>query len=360
MRIVFAGGGSGGHLLPGAALAGKIVELDPGIECIFLTPGGAIEKTVLKKSGFRQIAIAAPAYPKSLAEKIRWPFTMLAAFCRSLGVLRREGVDFVFGLGGFSSLPPLFAGAALGIRRAAIEQNSIPGMATKILSRGAVREFFTHFDETARRLPPAAIVRRFGCPVRTEVERLAPYTPSTGVRTLLVFGGSAGSVLLNNVVPAAVKILQDRGSESFRVIHIAGEKNVAALRAAVTGLEGYETLGYTDGLPGLLEKADLVISRAGAGTLSELEAGGRPSILIPHATSRDYHQFYNAGHLAARGGAELIEEQDLSPELLAERIRCLLWNDNVLEKMSASCENEAGKLASERIAEYLVTTIRKK
>lgn len=336
--IVLAGAPSGGHLYPGLALAKELRERGR-CEVHFITSGRPLEAKILEGSGFE--AHAMPTL------SLRRPQSLVGVGRSVAALFRRLDPAAVVGLGGAPSLWPVFT-AALQRRPAfLLEQNRVLGRANRRLLRFA-RRVFLSYDETSgsRGLRKRGLV--LGCPVRRGFEP-SPIPP--GHPEVLVLGGSQGAQSINELVPAALDQLSERGASVLRVHHIAGEGKSEGLR------ERYRQLGvdarvveYLDDPAPALRASALVIGRAGGSTLAEIAAAGRGSVLVPYPHHRDRQQFRNAEALVSAGAATVIDGE---PSELAQSLQGLLGARSALERMA----DAAGSLGVPDAAERIATTI---
>ncbi len=346
MRIALAGGGTGGHLFPGLALAEQAREA--GDEIVFFGSTGGIEARLVPQAGFELVAAPLSGLRgASPAAKARAALGMARAAWRARRELVRRSIDVVVGLGGYASVPA--AVAALASRRPLVllEQNVEPGWATKTLARAAA-VVCTSFEETARYLPGARVVCT-GNPVRRAVVEARAQER----RVLLVLGGSRGAQSLNRAVVAALGELAAAG-DLPPVIHQAGERwreEVAGAYRAC-GLTGVEVHGFIADVAQALARARLVVCRAGATTLAELMATGTAAVLVPypHAAA---HQRANAERVAAAGGAIVVADDERLPQVLAATLGELLRNPKQIDSMSARMRELGRPNAALRVYELV-------
>ncbi len=318
MRLLIAGGGTGGHLYPGIAVARALAARGTRNAALFVGTERGLEKRLVPQAGFPLRLIRAGALKgmgpwRAASTLVGMPGSIFA----SGRILREWRPDAVLGVGGYASGPVMAAAALLGAPRAVLEPNAIPGITNRILGR-IVREIYVAWEETAARFPEGrAIVT--GNPVRDEVAAV-PEPPAEGPFTLLVFGGSQGARRINETMMAALDELGAEGRE-WRFVHQTGSADVEKVQAAYAarGLRA-ETAAFFDDMPVRYRNADLVLCRAGATTIAELCGAGRGAILVPYPFAADDHQTANARLLERAGAARVIPEEGLTPGALARTL----------------------------------------
>lgn len=347
MRIVFAGGGTGGHLFPGLAVAREFQRRDGGTEILFIGTEQGIEYRVLPKEGFKLETLTVKGLKGRGARGwIDALFGVPAGLWRSLAILRRFRPDCVIGLGGYASGPVLLAAKLKRIRCAIMEQNLRPGFTNRLLARWVDR-VFTAYRESARYFPGAPVLET-GNPVRwTQV----PQVKRSDKFTLLIFGGSAGARRINYAVVDALKLLSDL-KNAIAITHQTGSLDYEAIRQAYSALPFEATVTpFIDRMDEAYAGADLVLCRAGAMTLAELTVFGKAAILVPYPYAIYDHQRSNAESLQDRGAAAMILDQELTGAVLAERIRGYFTDRPRLERMAAAARALGRPDAAARIVD---------
>jgi len=361
VRLLVAGGGTGGHVFPGIAHAEEVVTRHPDTDVVFVGTGRGLEATVVPEAGF----------PIELIEvrglKGKGPLGVLSGLARlpralaqSFGVLRRWRPDVVVGVGGYASGPVVLAARLLGIPTAIQEQNAIAGLTNRILGH-LVNEIFTAFPEAGRHFP-ARKVHFLGNPIRRQLleNYMRPVQKQDDRLQLLVFGGSQGAHGLNMRVIEALPHLADLKGR-IHVTHQTGARDRAYVE------KGYAAVGFEPDVRDFITDmsaayagADLVVCRAGATTLAELTVCKKPSILVPFPAAADNHQVVNARSLVDAGAAVMIEERDLTGELLAAEIRRILLDDGMRQRMGRAAGRLGGPQASGEIAQVLTEMVRRR
>ncbi|MBQ27129.1 MAG: undecaprenyldiphospho-muramoylpentapeptide beta-N-acetylglucosaminyltransferase [Nitrospiraceae bacterium] len=345
MNVCIAAGGTGGHLYPGIALAQEMMRQDEKSQIQFVGTPRGLEVRVLPEVGFELRCIAARGVMgtspiRALVALAQLPY----AIGQCIRLLRKKKSDLVIGIGGYTSPPLFFAALYLGIPRVLVEPNVIPGMANRVLCRIADTVLLA-FEETKRsfRGVPTYVV---GVPLRRGFKRFQDTKTVDrwhGDRhTILIFGGSQGSRTLNRVVVRAVSFLNTNRA-GLRIVHQTGGSDCLFVRHdyAERHLDATVVTSLDD-MAAAYAAADVVISRAGAGTIAELTACGKPAILIPFPSAAGQHQLRNAEVMVNAGAAVLIEETCLSDRLLADTIQTLISDTDRLARM-ARCSAELAK-----------------
>ncbi len=344
-----AGGGTGGHVIPALAVARELrqrghrvffVGTDRGIEARLVPPEGfpleLIEVGALKRVGWRRM----------LATLSRLPFTT----GQTARMLRVKGVDVVFSMGGYVAGPTVLGALARRIPVVVMEPNSVPGLTNRRIGRFVARALVS-FPETAIYFPKGK-TEMTGLPVREEFFSLPPKRPD-GRFTLLVTGGSQGSRRLNEAARGSWTLFRQ---SNFPVTFLlqTGPAQAEELKRefARTGLQG-EVTAFIRDMPAAFGRADLVVCRSGAGTVSELAAAGKPSVLVPFPFSADEHQLRNAESFARAEAATLVLDRDMNGEKLFETVRMLRAEPGRLERMSEAARRFARPGAARKAADVL-------
>ncbi|MEW6358231.1 MAG: undecaprenyldiphospho-muramoylpentapeptide beta-N-acetylglucosaminyltransferase [Planctomycetota bacterium] len=341
LRIAFAGGGTGGHLMPGVTVAQAVAERMPEAEIVFFGTQGGLEQRIVAQHGFRLEQI------KTEKRKSGWLHLPMFAL-RSVGSLfsahfavGRFEPDVIVGLGGFGCVFPALSAVLRGIPIILLEQNVLPGRANRLLSRWA-RSIECQWEESATYFKKGRPLRFSGNPVRGEIfpgRREARYDffgLSPDKKTLLVTGGSQGALSVNELFVGGLK-RYDEMADRIQVIHCAGEVSVDMVKSAyASSVVANYVCSYLEDMAAAYAVTDLVIARAGGTTIAELTAAGIPSILIPLPTAADDHQRLNAEAMAAHGAAVVAHQDGLTTDKLFDMVRGLLSDEERLKKMRQS------------------------
>ncbi len=354
MRVVIAGGGTGGHLYPGIALAREIQARDPQTVVSFVGTATGLESRVVPREGFPLDLIrVAGLQGKSLMHRLRGFALLPLAAVDAWSVLSSRRPDVVVGVGGFASGPVLALASVRGFPTMLLEQNARPGLTNRLLAR-FVRAAAVTFDETLRHFPDTGFVA--GNPVRSEFlsagkERPHDVDSPPRAARVLIFGGSQGAHAINVALVAAAPRLA-AAPVSLAITHQTGPRDLDLVRDAYAraGMEArVEAFLYE--MAREMTSADVVVCRAGATTLAELTAAGRPAILVPIAAATDDHQRQNARVLDRAGAAEVIEERDASGERMATAIVALARDAERRARMGEAARSLARPDAATRIAD---------
>jgi UDP-N-acetylglucosamine--N-acetylmuramyl-(pentapeptide) pyrophosphoryl-undecaprenol N-acetylglucosamine transferase len=345
IRVVIAGGGTGGHLYPGIAVARELQTRHPGAEVSFAGTARGIEARVVPREGFPLDLIRSGGVKgKSPVDRAKGVSLVPLGLVDSWRIVSARRPDLVIGVGGYSSGPVVLVAALRGVPTMLLEQNAVPGLTNRWLAR-FVQAAAVSFDSTQAFFGSKAFVS--GNPVRPEffaaagLQQEPALDDQASVTQVLVFGGSQGAHAINVAMVEAAPQLAAGGSH-LRLVHQTGERDVEMVRTAYgqAGLQAdVEPFLYDMGRQ--LGRADVIVCRAGATTLAEIAAAGKAAILIPLPTATDDHQRRNAETLAAAGAAEVLLQQDVSGAVLAARILGLAGDRERRRRMSAAARSLA-------------------
>ncbi len=342
-RVIIAGGKTGGHLFPGIAVAQALMEKDPSTQILFVGTDAPFETETLCRYGFNHKTIVSkPIKGKNILAKA-WSAALVGiSLLQALGIIIVFRANFILGVGGFSSFALVLAGRILFRETAIHEQNAVPGMTNRMLSKIAHTRFIT-FAKT-KGMPEGAATYLVGNPARRPLGKNVNQAQNNTESVLdqvkdddfliLVTGGSQGAASINKAFTEAMDLLTD--TDRLFVVHQTGKADEAetAQFYARSGIRHKAAAFFYD-MPDIQDRADLVISRAGAGTVSELCIKAKPCILIPFPHAADDHQTANARHLSEQGGAVLIHDRELTGSGLYKTIQDLRNNP---DKCSAMAE----------------------
>lgn len=345
--MLIAGGGTGGHLFPGLALAEEIVRRDPGNEVLFVGTARGLEARHVPRNGFELQLISVGALKgRGIRGWITGLLRLPRAVWQSRRIIKKFSPEVVVGVGGYSSGPVLLAAWLRRLPTVILEQNALPGMTNRWLGK-IVRAVVTAFPE-ARKFFSAGKVHLLGNPVRRALaENLEPAGRKPAGKHLLIFGGSQGARALNQVVPQAAALLM-RHITNLQIVHQTGEPELEQVERlyAELGLTA-SVLPFIDDMASAYHTADLVVCRAGATTLAELSLSRKPAVLIPFPHAADNHQEVNARALVEVGAAIMIRQSELSAERLSDELSSILEDPERMASM-AEASAAAGKPAAAR------------
>nr|WP_089408629.1 undecaprenyldiphospho-muramoylpentapeptide beta-N-acetylglucosaminyltransferase [Granulicella rosea] len=347
MRVLIAGGGTGGHVIPALAIARELRD-SAGAEVRFVGTARGLETKLVPEAGFRlELIHVGQLKGVSLMTRLRTLGDLPLGILRCMGLLREFKPQVVVGVGGYASGPAMMAAILLGIPTLAFEPNAVPGLANRLVGK-RVRAAAVNFQQTTRYFRNAVVT---GIPVRKEFFALRPKT--SGPLRLLVFGGSQGARVLNEILPKVAGGLLTRFPE-LEIVHQVGGRNVessaAAYAASAVSSDRLLVLPYLDAMVDAIDAADLVVCRSGASTVAELAAAGKPSVLVPFAAAADDHQRKNADVLVAAGAASMITEAQLTPERLIAEVSALLEDEAMRLAMGEAARRLAHTDAAGEIA----------
>jgi UDP-N-acetylglucosamine--N-acetylmuramyl-(pentapeptide) pyrophosphoryl-undecaprenol N-acetylglucosamine transferase len=360
MRLLIAGGGTGGHLFPGVAVAEELRAREPDAPVLFVGTKRGIEARVLPDLGW-QLELIEVSGLKTVGAlgAIRGVFRLPRALWQARRILKTFKPDAVIGVGGYASGPIVLMAKLRGIPTAICEQNSIPGLTNKILGR-LVRAVFLSFEESRRFFKPKK-THMTGNPVRRElVQKLLVAPPPAGERVhVLVSGGSLGAVAVNELAAnALIRIAKDT-PQGITITHQTGEKGLEATTklyadAGVTA----DCRAFIKDMASTYLAADLVIGRAGATTVAELAIAGKPAIFIPYPFAADNHQEINAREMATAGAALMFRQSELTTDKLLDALRPLVADAGVRATMGAAMKSLAKPGAAQAVIDWAATQIR--
>ena len=340
LRVVIAGGGTGGHLFPGIAMAQEFMARDPNNSILFVGTGKPFELSILTEMGFRHQRVTAEGIKRrSLREQALSISKIPKGIFESFLILKRFRPSIVIGVGGYAAGPLVMVAWLLGIKIALHEQNILPGITNRILSRFADR-IYVSFNGTQVNVSPDRI-RLTGNPVRKEILKCAReqnLTP-TGDLTfgkpfnVLVIGGSQGAHSINMALLEAIEHIENK--DHFFIVHQTGTQDEERVKRTYENQTvSCKVQAFFSDMDRQYKEADLIICRAGATTVAEITTIGKGVIFIPFPYAADNHQVINASSLEKSGAAELILEKDLSGKSLAERINFYASNPKALHQMA--------------------------
>jgi UDP-N-acetylglucosamine--N-acetylmuramyl-(pentapeptide) pyrophosphoryl-undecaprenol N-acetylglucosamine transferase len=365
--ILFAGGGTGGHLYPGIAVAQALVRRAPHLRPLFLCTTRAIDRTILEPTGFEFIQQPIQPPVKSIGGLLKFWRSWRDTRDLLKKLLKERNPVAALGLGGYAAGPAVKIAAEKKVPAAILNPDVIPGKANHYLLR-YVRHIFCQFEATRNCLSPAHVDKMVvtGCPIRADLTPLptrAEAAKRLGIdpklSTLTITGASQGAQTVNDAVLESLKSAELHG---WNILHLAGKDHAAAVRAEYREMNmPAVVIDFTAAMNDVWAVSDLVVARSGASTCAELTACGIPSILMPYPYHKDMHQRANAKVLADAGAAVLLDDQKdrkKNADALKPTLTGLLSDATKRAKMSAQAKSLAHADAAERVAEMLETMAR--
>ncbi len=386
IKIIISGGGTGGHIYPALSIGNELLRLEENLGVIFIGGKDRLEAQIVPRHNFPFIPISVAGFPRRLTW--RWLQVIpkvLLGFVSSLNLLSRLKPKVVIGTGGYVCGPVLLAGALLRIPTLIQEQNAVPGLTNRILGRW-VDEIHVSFAESTKYFKQGK-VKVTGNPIRREIEKtskatitdeiFAKFGLKSGPKTVFVMGGSQGAHSINAAMIEALNKLEsfagglrrhgtaDEGISELQIIHQTGQddyemvSNVVASKAKQSAKSkiNHFVQPFFLNVPEIYALTDLMICRAGAMTLAEITVCGLPAILIPYPHSTGDHQMINAQAMEKNGAAILINDKELTGEILAKTLLDLLEDNQTLAKMAAASKKLGKPDAAEKIAQAVLNLV---
>jgi UDP-N-acetylglucosamine--N-acetylmuramyl-(pentapeptide) pyrophosphoryl-undecaprenol N-acetylglucosamine transferase len=353
IRLIVTGGGTGGHLFPGISLAQAMMRANPGCEVLFIGTERKVDKTALSNLGFETITIKSQGIKgKKFSAILKTLLQQPLALWEASRIIRKFKPDLVFGVGGYVTGPVILAARLLGVTTCIHEQNSIPGLANKLLGHIA-NKIFVSLPGSEKYFPAGKTILS-GNPVRNNIVKASRgVNPISGQKpaTLLILGGSQGARRLNSLVLEAAENCLSKLSPPPFIIHQTGghDEDHVRRKYAELGLNARTQAFYSD-MAEIYSQADLIVSRAGATTLAELTVFHKPVILIPFPYAADNHQEINGRYLVEAGAGLMFRQADLTGEKLGMEIKRILEDKKLLAEMA----EKSGRIAKPEATETIV------
>ena len=356
-RVIISGGGTAGHIYPALAVGRKLKDKDPNILLTYVGTSRELEKNIMKHHQVDFIPLIIEGIKRRGLKALKALLLLPFSFIKSWAILKHQKPSLVVGVGGYSSGPIVLLASWKKIPTLILEQNYHPGLTNRLLRRW-VRKAVVSFEGSIPLFKGKAIF--IGNPVREEFYHLSPKQKNEKL-TLLIFGGSQGSHFLNKGIRAALPLIK-KETESLRFFHQTGNRDLAWVK------ESYEQHGFQDvtiapyfsDMASYFQKSDLIISRAGATTIAEFIASQKASLLIPFSQAADNHQVLNARELEKIGGAEILLEEEFTPEKLADKIIYFLQHKERIIQMEKNLARLKTENVSEKIADLCLDLMKKR
>jgi len=359
----FAGGGTGGHIYPGIALAEKITELQKDAEIHFLCSSREIDAGIISKTSYTYTALGATGFSFKPGKIMLFCRTFLQSRRKAKQILQSAENPVVLGIGGFVAAPVCYAAHKLNIPVVLLNVDTIPGKANRLIGRFA-DDIFIQFEETGEYFKKRkAQLSVTGCPLRKSFlhprpdKAIAQLGLEKDKKILLITGASSGSQSINQTVCSLVPKLNDY-RENWQIVHLAGQANLQKVSQQYNRAKiGHKVLDYYDDMADLLSSAELLIGRSGAVSIAEYAAAGTPCICMPYPHHKDLHQYRNAGKLVEAGAAIIVDElpdEKERTDWLWEELEILLKDEQTRRKMTEASIKAANISGASVIAEKLL------
>jgi UDP-N-acetylglucosamine--N-acetylmuramyl-(pentapeptide) pyrophosphoryl-undecaprenol N-acetylglucosamine transferase len=351
MRVMIAGGGTGGHVIPALAIADALKSAY-NTEVCFIGTARGMETRLVPQAGYELELIDVGQLNRvSLATKLKTLVALPRGILHCLGLLRRWRPQVVVGVGGYASGPAMLAALILRVPTLAFEPNAVPGMANRLIGK-RISAAAVNFAPTRSYFRNAEVT---GIPVRAEFFALAPRPPQSAPR-LLVMGGSQGARALNQKMPKIAKALLE-SVPGLTILHQAGARHAETTQADYVAsgapADRWRVQAFLEDMPAQFAASDLILARSGASTVAELAASGKPSLLVPFPQAADDHQRKNAEVLVDGGAAAILLEQDMTEATLLDSLTGLLSTPGKLPEMATRARTFAYPRAAAKIAEMV-------
>jgi UDP-N-acetylglucosamine--N-acetylmuramyl-(pentapeptide) pyrophosphoryl-undecaprenol N-acetylglucosamine transferase len=356
-RILFAGGGTGGHLFPAIAVAEEIRSMKPDTEILFVGTKSKIEGTVVPKMGFIFKSIWIKGFSRKFTlENLLFPIKLFVSVIQSIIINMKFNPEVAVGSGGYVSGPAIFGASIMGAKIVLIEQNSYPGITTKLLEKYA-DEIHISFEDSKKYLHKKNRIQLTGNPVRKNLgsvnkeTAVKSFSLNTGLKTMLILGGSLGAESINKAIAQIINELEKNG---MQVIWQSGKKYFNEYKKYSS--QSVKVFDFIDDMNLAYSACDLLIARAGATTIAELLVLGIPAILVPSPNVAENHQYHNAKSLSESNAAVLVKDDELEIKLKSLILE-LINSEKKLEELKINAirlsKPDAAKIIAENVIKYL-------
>ncbi len=348
MRVIIAGGGTGGHIIPGLAIA-RALQAKYSAEILFIGTARGLETKLIPQAGYELKLVTVGALKGvSMAKRARTMLDLPRSIFAAGKIIGEFKADVVVGVGGYASGPAMMAAILRGVPTLAFEMNAVPGLANRLVAK-FVSASAVHFEDTKKYFRNPTVT---GVPVRKEFLQ-QPEKHQRERPTILVTGGSQGARALNRAFREAAPELLKR-VPGLRIVHQTGERDLAETKAAYghAGVDA-EVSAFVADMPAAFGRADLLMCRAGASTVAEVAAAGKSAIFVPFPFATDDHQKRNAEALTTKGAGLMIVESELTPERVANEVSSLITNRKRLNEIGAAAKALSRPGAAEEMAEMV-------
>lgn len=362
-RILVSGGGTGGHIFPALSIANALKARNAENRFLFVGAEGRMEMQKVPEAGYEIRGLNIAGFQRgSILKNLGLPFKVLSSLMNARSIIKEFKPDVIVGVGGYASGPVMWMGSKMGIPVLVQEQNSFAGMTNKLMAQKA-KTFCVAYDGTERFFPKERIVKT-GNPVRAEivnrnVDRAEAYKHfglDPDKKTILIVGGSLGARTVNNALKKDIEKLQSSG---YQVLWQTGKIYYAEMAEAAKAYDQVHAREFIKKMDMAYEVADVIISRAGAGTISELALVGKPVILVPSPNVTEDHQTQNALELVNKGAAILVKDSDAADKLVST-VLTLLGNAQQMNELGENISKLAIPDAADRIADEVIKLAQKR
>lgn len=341
MRVIITAGGTGGHIIPALAIANKVKELDKDSEILYIGTHNRMEKDIVPNAGYRYEPIEIYGFSKTMIKRnIKNINLIIKAKKRCIDLMKEFKPDVVVGVGGYVTFPVVKAAKKLGIKIFIHEQNSIPGKSNKLLAKSADKIGVSFEDSMKYFDANKCILTGNPCAENAVDVKATPKTKyglKRDKKSILIVQGSLGSGVMNTKMKSFLSSVKN---EKYDILYITGKDHFAEFSKNKFS-DNVHLAPYVDNLSSLMKDMDLIVSRAGASTISEITALALPNILIPSPYVANNHQYYNALSISSAEAGEMIEEKEFSPESLKKAIDKILNDKNYYEKIQSNLKKIA-------------------
>ncbi|MBC7752854.1 MAG: undecaprenyldiphospho-muramoylpentapeptide beta-N-acetylglucosaminyltransferase [Moraxellaceae bacterium] len=357
MKIIVAGGGTGGHIYPAISVVQSLQKIDSTIEILFVGTPQGLESKIIPQAGYKLELIQSGKlnFSGQLMQKLKSLLKVPVGLVQSFNILFQEKPDFVLGVGGYASAPLVFAAALKGHRTAIWEPNAHPGMANRILSRFVDKSYLVFADAAKYLKSKNNLV--LGMPLRSEIENASLSRTENSDFTILCFGGSQGSMFLNDKISDLILQNLDVASK-IKIVHQTGPRDFKRMQEKYKNHPSVELHEYIYDMPRYYNQADLLFCRGGASTLAEAAAFGVVPVVVPLPAADD-HQQRNAEALVKVNAGFMFLQNDFNDKQFLQQINHLIENKITLKEMSVRLKQVVTKGAADKIARDILNSIKK-
>ena len=364
MKVIIAAAQTGGHINPGIAIANKIKKENKNARIMFIGTTRGLENDLVPRAGYELKTIEAYGLSRRLAlSNIKNMFKTIKGLNEAKKIVKDFRPDIVIGTGGFISGPVLMAAKKYKIPTIVHESNAFPGVATKLLSK-SVDTVLVAFEDAKKRLPNAKRIIVTGTPTKIKKVDLSKEQKEKLIEELklnkdmpivLVFGGSQGAKSINT---ALIDIIKNKTNKDYQIIWASGPKQYDVIKEElsnfginINNIRNVRILSYIYNMEEMMNLSDIIVSRSGAMTITEVAITGKPAIFIPFPFATENHQEYNARVLVSAGAAKIILDKDLNEKILSDTINEMLKDKEKLQQMGINAEKVSIKNVEEKIYE---------